>query len=143
MNPIFTAILAAVLLHEPFHLFEGFCAVLCLAGTILVTKPGFLFFGNHREPEASADDNVRTLGTIAGIAGAIMIAIMYVTTRKIGTSVHFLVIVVYNGIITSLMSIVLLFSVQEWVRPQSSFEYGVLLLVGILQFSSHCFMGKG
>ncbi|KAG2217232.1 hypothetical protein INT45_012691 [Circinella minor] len=143
LNPIFTAILAAVMLHEPFHLFEGICAVLCLAGTILVTKPGFLHFGDQPEPESSSDDDLRTLGTISGIVGAIMIAFMYVTTRKIGTSVHFLVIVVYNGIITSLVSVILLFSVQEWVRPQSFFEYSVLLFVGILQFSSHCFMGKG
>ncbi|KAI9247420.1 hypothetical protein BDA99DRAFT_471114 [Phascolomyces articulosus] len=146
LNPIFTAILAAVMLHEPFHLFEGVCTVLCLTGTILVTKPGFLFFASHTLESLSFNntaDNVRTLGVLSGIAGAIMIAFMYVTTRKIGTAVHFLVIVLYNGVITTTISIVLLFSIQEFVKPPSLFEYGVLFLIGILQFASHCFMGKG
>ncbi|KAI9488968.1 hypothetical protein BDB00DRAFT_941974 [Zychaea mexicana] len=140
LNPVFTAILAAIILHEPYHWFEGVSTILCLLGTTLVTQPGFLFgAGSHTD----GNNHEETIGAVTALVGAFVVAIEYIAVRKVGEAAHFMVIVVYSATSTFLMSIPLLFTFQKFVWPQSWYQYCALFMIGVMQFASHCLMGKG
>ncbi|CAO3608979.1 unnamed protein product [Cunninghamella echinulata] len=150
LNPLFTAILAAIFLGEAFTIFDMLCSACCVVGIILVSKPEFLFGDHSSSPH---DDNgndllnnkddalSRVLGISAALVGALLAAIAYVTVRKIGKNVHFMVHVVYFGFVSTVFSIVGMFFFQKPVMPTSS-DSIPLLLVGLTAFLGQCLLNK-
>ncbi|KAI9302070.1 hypothetical protein BJ944DRAFT_167948 [Cunninghamella echinulata] len=151
LNPLFTAILAAIFLGEAFTIFDMLCSACCVVGIILVSKPEFLFGGHS--PSSPHDDNgsdllsdkdnalSRVLGISAALVGALLAAIAYVTVRKIGKNVHFMVHVVYFGFVSTVFSILGMIFFQKPVMPTSS-DSIPLLLVGLTAFLGQCLLNK-
>ncbi|KAI9472061.1 MAG: hypothetical protein EXX96DRAFT_509959 [Benjaminiella poitrasii] len=146
LGPAFTAILAAIVLREPFTLFDGICSVACMIGVILVSKPQFLF---HTDTSAPVDDGdsisewKRLFAVLCALVGAMMSAVAYVTVRKIGRGAHYMVHVVYFGLVSIVVSPIGMFLMQKPVLPRTGYEYGMLMLVGISAFVGQCFLNQG
>lgn len=144
LGPAFTAILASVVLGEPFSLFDGTCAVLCMVGVVLVSKPQFIFGGETPTDDGEvADEWKRLFAVLCALIGAMMSAIAYVTVRKIGRGAHFMVHVVYFGLVSIIISPIGMYLFQTPVIPQGSYEYGMLVLVGLTAFVGQCFLNQG
>lgn len=120
MNPVFTALVAAVVLGERLSArAAGFVAV-SLAGVVLVARPAFLFGGLAARLDAVA----------VGVAllGAMLSAGAYVTVRRLGATEDPLVIVFYFAAFSLVGSIPIVAPVA--VMPAGA-EWLVLLGVGL------------
>ncbi|KAI8636983.1 hypothetical protein BD408DRAFT_396476 [Parasitella parasitica] len=144
LGPACTAILASIVLGETFTLFDGICSVACMIGVILVSKPQFLFGveeGPHKDQDIS--EWQRLFAILCALLGAMMSAVAYVTVRKIGRGAHYLVHVVYFGLVSVVIAPIGLISFQSPVMPRGLYEYVMLLLVGLSAFVGQCFLNQG
>ena len=129
-NPVFTALIAALVLGERLRLVEAAGVALSLAGVVLVARPGFLF------GLTSALDPV-AVGV--AVAGAVLSASAYVTVRRLGRSEHPLVIVFYFALISTVGSAFFL----PGAPVPRGWEWPVLLGVGIAAQGGQVFMTLG
>lgn len=145
LGPAFTAILAAIVLGEAFTLFDGVCSVACMIGVVLVSKPQFLFGGNsaHDDSAETISEWKRLFAILCALLGAVMSAVAYVTVRKIGRGAHFMVHVVYFGLVSAVVSPIGMALFQTPVMPHGSYEYSMLILVGLSAFIGQCFLNQG
>ncbi|ORX43074.1 hypothetical protein DM01DRAFT_1350092 [Hesseltinella vesiculosa] len=139
-GPVFTAILASIVLHEPFTLFDMGCACVSFVGIIFVSKPNFIFGGQDGSNASGWD---RLFAILCALIGAVMSAFAYVTVRRIGKGAHFMVHVVYFGIISTFISALGLFLWQDYVPPSDKNDYVGLVLVGVAAFIGQCLLNKG
>lgn len=146
LGPAFTAILASIVLGEAFTLFDGICSVACMVGVVLVSKPQFLF-GHDDQPDVPQDRDIsewqRLFAVLCALVGAMMSAIAYVTVRKIGRGAHYMVHVVYFGLVSIVVAPIGMTVFQTPVMPHGWNEYGMLLLVGLSAFVGQCFLNQG
>lgn len=119
-NPVFTALLAALLLGETLGGAEVALSLAGLGGVILVARPGFLF-GGH----VSALD---PLGVAAALTGAVFSSGAYTTVRRLGRNQDPMVIVFWFALVSTVASIPA--AVPVWTHPRR-WEWGVLLGVGV------------
>jgi drug/metabolite transporter (DMT)-like permease len=117
LNPVFVAVIAAVFLGEPVGRRLVIALSLCLAGTVLVARPGFLF---------GAATPLSTLGIVVALGSALLSACAYATVRHLARTEHADVIVFYFALFAAPLS--LPFAVASWVWPSAT---GWLLLLGI------------
>jgi drug/metabolite transporter (DMT)-like permease len=129
-NPVFTALLAALLLRERTGVMEALALVVCLAGVVLIARPSFLFGGDARLPP---------LYVGLALVGAFCSACAYVTIRKL-TGEHPLVIVFYLPVITVVGTIPLVGPVIVWPTP---LEWLVLAGVGVTTQVAQVYMTRG
>ena len=87
LHPVFTAMLAAVVLGERADRSLAASVVFGTVGVLLVTRPAFLF-GAHG---ATLD----TWGVAAALGGAVLTAVAYVGVRELSRTEHPLVIVLW------------------------------------------------
>lgn len=131
MNPIFTAILAAVFLRERMGLREIACVIGSFAGVVLVAQPAFLF------RSGSVTDSL-ALGI--ALTGSIASAIAYVTVRRLRRTDDPLVIVFYFPLLAVPLSVPPLLRDATWPTP---FEWLLLLGIGVSTQFAQVFMTKG
>jgi drug/metabolite transporter (DMT)-like permease len=131
LNPVFTAVLAAVLLGERLGRAEAACVGLSLGGVLLIARPGFLFGG-----EAAIDPWLLAIA----VGGALCSAGAYVTVRKIGRREHPLVVVFYFPLVT--VPAALPFVVPHWLWPTPG-EWLVLFGVGVATQIAQVYMTRG
>ncbi|GAB5586439.1 hypothetical protein Unana1_01339 [Umbelopsis nana] len=131
LGPLFTAILAAIALREPFTIFDGVCAFFCLAGVVLVSRPEFLFGKAGVNAQSADEDFRRIFAVMCSVVGAMMSAVAYVTVRKVGRAAHFMVHVVYFGAISTILSPIGIWGLQRFVVPEGWKDYLILTLVAI------------
>ena len=117
LNPVFTAVIAAVLLGERADRRLVVAIVLCLSGTVLVTRPGILFGASAPLP---------ITGVCAAIGGAVCSAFAYATVRRLSRTEHADVIVFYFSLLATVVAVP--FAVPTWQTPTL---VGWLLLLGI------------
>ncbi len=86
-NPLWTALLAALLLREPVTGRILASIAVSFTGVLLITRPGFLFGG--------AAAGIDLLGVGAALLGAMLASGAYVTVREASKTEHPLVIVFY------------------------------------------------
>jgi drug/metabolite transporter (DMT)-like permease len=129
-SPVFTAVLAALLLRERSGRLEVLVLLACLAGVVLITRPSFLF-----GIDARLDPRVVALA----LTGAFCSACAYVTIRKL-TDEHPLVIVFYLPIVTVVGTIPLIGPTAVW---PTAFEWLVLAGVGITTQIAQVYMTRG
>lgn len=116
-NPVITALLAALVLGEPLGRTEIGGALLSLCGVLLIAQPSFLF-------ETGASLELAYVGV--ALTGAFFSSCAYVTVRKLRSSEHPLVIVLYFPLVATFGSIPLTATVQPaW---PTLWEWGVLIL---------------
>jgi drug/metabolite transporter (DMT)-like permease len=130
-NPVFTAILAAVLLGERVGRGEAACIAASMAGVLLIARPGFLFGA------ASAIDARLVL---VAVAGALCSAGAYTTVRHIGSREHPLVVVFYFPLVT--VPAVLPFVLPGWIWP-TPVEWAILMGVGVSTQIAQVYMTRG
>ena len=131
-NPVFTALLAAVVLSERLRLREVLLVLVSLAGVILMTRPEFLFGGHEQRLDLGA----------AGIAllGAALSAAAYVAVRRLGATEDPLVIVFYFAAVSTLGAIPL--TAMKPVLPTPG-EWLTLAGIGVVTQLGQVFMTKG
>lgn len=129
-NPIFTAILAALLLREHMGRWEVGSVVISLFGVVLIARPGFLF---------GSTSQLSPLAVGIALTGALCSAGAYVSIRKM-TAEHPLVIVFYLPLVTLIATIPIAAPSLVWPTP---IEWLVLVGVGITTQIAQVYMTHG
>ncbi|KAK9719015.1 hypothetical protein K7432_005092 [Basidiobolus ranarum] len=140
MGPIFTAILARLVLKESFGPFDQAASFTSLFGVGLIAKPEFIF-GDHVSQEI--DPQQRLIGVLAALLGAVMSAIAYVTVRKMGRGVPPLVHVVYFGAVSTVFSFFGTLLFENPSLPDNSTQWINLTMVGLTAFAGQFMLTKG
>ena len=96
-NPVFTALIAAIVLAEPIRLRDSASVVASLTGVVLIARPDFLFGENGM--------GLDPLTVGIALTGAILSACAYVTVRRLSATEHPLVIVHYFAVVTTIGAI--------------------------------------
>lgn len=142
LTPMVTAFFAFVMLGEHYSVLEGVCAILSLAGVILIAKPDFLF-GTEVEAEVpegdsaeSSSSNLRLLATATGLIGVCGASGVYVVLRKIGKLAHPLISVSYFALITCLITFVVTLVVPSlsFQSPKTLYQWVLFFLIGVSGF---------
>lgn len=119
-NPLFTALMAALILNERLYAYELGCALLSLAGVALVARPGHLFSA------AAMPLDLLALGVALG--GAVLSAAAYTSVRKLRETDHPMVVVWYLPLVSTPM--ILPLAVRDWVWPTLA-EWLLLAAIGV------------
>jgi drug/metabolite transporter (DMT)-like permease len=118
--PLFTAVFAAIWLHEKLEARVLLAIVLCLCGVLMIARPDWLF-GEH-----PALPSFPWQFAFVALLGAMLSAIAYVTVRRLGRTEKPLVVVFYFPLVTVPMTAA--FAIPQWIWPDLQ---GWLLLGGI------------
>lgn len=130
-NPIWTAILAALLLSEVTGRRETALGLMSLAGVVLVAQPRMLFGSGTPLPG----------GAVAiGVAGAFLTAGAYVTVRRLRTE-SAMTIVFHFALVSALLSFPWA-ALGGWVMP-AGMEWALLLGVGLATHLGQVFLTWG
>ena len=132
LHPVFTALLAALLLRERTGGGLALSIGLGAAGVLAVARPAALFGG-----AASALD---PLGLAAAVAGAVLSACAYVAVRHLSATEHPVVIVSYFAWVAVASS--LPFALRSFVWPQGV-EWGLLAGIGVAAQAGQVSMTHG
>ena len=119
LNPILTALIAAIALRERVSWGLAVAIAVSLTGVVLVARPSALFH------DAQTLDGFAVL---VALGGALFSAAAYVTVRKLRQSDHSAVIVFYFPLVATPVFLPLAWRVWIWPTP---LEWLILLGVGI------------
>jgi drug/metabolite transporter (DMT)-like permease len=119
-NPMLAALIAAVALNEPLRGLDVFATLFSMAGVVLVAQPTFLF---------SSGAALDPIAVTIGVVGAIFSAIAYVVIRRLGSTEHHMVVVLYFPLVTGPASLPLL-ALEGLVLPEG-IEWLLLLGIGV------------
>jgi len=136
-GPVFTALLALIILHEKWEKLDAFGAVLSLTGVILIAQPPLLFDGISPSLTSSSSSNSSTHSLIAAgciISGSICGAFANVLTRKMGEQVPALVMVNWFSLISVFGSPFGMFFLEVPILPLDAIQYLVLCVLGVFAF---------
>lgn len=130
-NPIYTAILAALILGERMGRREVACVLGSIVGVLLVVRPATLLgIGGHGMPPHAV---------AIAVGGAVCSACAYVTIRRLGgESPH--VIVLYFPLVTVPATLPLVWRQLVWPTPQ---QWLMLLAVGVTTQIAQVYMTRG
>lgn len=131
-NPVFTMVLASLLLHEAAGWREAAGLVVSLTGVILVARPSFLFGG------LASDLDMFAVGV--ALAGAILSALAYTVVRRLREIEHHLVVVFYFPLVATPASVPIMVPHAVWPTPT---ELVWLLAVGVVTQIAQIFLTKG
>lgn len=130
LNPILTVVLAALFLREAIGSSLVLAMALALAGTVLVTRPDFLF------GEGSLDG----MGVAAALGGAVFSAAAYTTVRRLTTTDHAHVIVFYFPLVA--VPLLTPFAIRAWVWPTAE-GWGLLFAIGVVVQIAQVLLTRG
>ena len=131
MNPVFAAILGALLLGERLGAQESAGVAASMAGVVLIARPDFLFGGA---------DAIKPMYVVIALAGALFSASSYVTVRKLRETDHPLVVVFYFTIVSVPLALPL--ALANWIWPSAA-EWAVLVGVGITTQLGQVYFTRG
>lgn len=114
VSPVFTALLAVLVLEERMRVRQWLFLGLCLCGVLLI----------H-----GADNRITFWGLLAGLASALFSALAYSSVRSLSEREHPLVMVLYFPIVAIPVTTLALPSV--WVTPAYT-DWWLLILMGLL-----------
>ncbi|MBW2421247.1 MAG: DMT family transporter [Deltaproteobacteria bacterium] len=136
IHPVFTAVLAALFLGERAGPQLLVSMAICLAGVVLVARPGFGVELWSGLPGEALDP----LAVVAGIGGAFFSACAYVVVRRLAPSENSLVIVLYFPLIALPASLPAVAPVAIW--PEG-WEWAALVGVGLATQAGQVALTKG
>lgn len=133
--PLFTAILAAWLLHERLHARVLLSLLGAFGGVLLIAQPVWLFGG-------TADPATPDAWVFAFVAllGAVLSAVAYVTVRRLGRSENPLVVVFWLPLLTIPVSAP--FALPAWIWPDAK-TWIWLLGIGVTTQLAQVSLTKG
>jgi len=130
-NPIWTALLAGLLLRERVSPRVLVCSVAALIGVLLVARPSFLFGGGTPLP----------LGPVLiALAGALFAAGAYVSVRALRRSEDVLVVVFWFPLVATPATLPIMLPDAVWPNP---LELAALLGIGVTVQFAQVFLTKG
>ena len=132
LYPIFTAVLATVMLGESPTLRIAVAGLASLAGVVLVAKPSFLFGSVAAAPHP--------LDLMIAVGGALFTAIAYVGVKRLTALEHPLVIVFYFPLVTLPATLPAL--LHSAVLPQGT-EWLALVGVGVATQAGQVWFTRG
>lgn len=143
-SPCWTLLLGYLVLHEPVSRYDIVSVIVCMCGVVLIARPVFVFGADPAEAQKlhSLDPSERLVWIGACLLGAVCSASVYVWIRRIGPSVHSLVLVLYLAFIGLLVS-PLAASVQTFVWPPNTTVWCYQLGVGVTSFIAQYFFNAG
>jgi drug/metabolite transporter (DMT)-like permease len=132
--PIFTALLAALVLREAVHprLIAAVAASAC--GVVAIVRPAVLFGGT------AAPAALDPWGVVVGFTGAVASACVYVLIRRIRDRESPLVVVFYFPLVT--LPLVLPVAIAHWLWP-TPLEWLMLLGLGVATQMAQLHMTRG
>lgn len=130
--PVFTGIIAALVLRESVGGKEIGLALLSLIGVLMIARPGFLF------GDSAAPLNAVAVGV--GMLGAIFSAGAYVSVRKLGQTEPALVIIFWFSLVTMAGSTP--GAILTWVSP-TPMEWLILVGIGVATQIAQVFLTHG
>ena len=131
-NPIWTALLAGLILGERVTPRLVLASAAALVGVALVARPAFLF--------GASADALPTLPVLIGLVGALTSAGAYVTVRALRATDDPLVIVLYFPLIATPASVPALVPDATWPAP---LDLLLLLGIGVTVQVAQVFMTRG
>ena len=111
-HPVFTAVLAFLLLKERISSSTFICIVFCFVGLYLIVQPSL---GDHSQ-------HIAFFNYIIALSGAFGSAIAYVIVRKLSRSEDSSVIIFYFPMIALPVSLLLLLQTNHIVIPQPQYH---------------------
>jgi drug/metabolite transporter (DMT)-like permease len=129
-NPIYTAILAAVVLGERMGRREVACVVASMLGVLLVVQPASLIGATGGLPRHAV---------LIALAGAMCSACAYIVIRRL-TEENSLVVVLYFPLVTVPVTIPLVWNHLVWPTP---LQWVLLLAVGVTTQIAQIYMTRG
>lgn len=129
-NPVFGALLAALVLGEVLRRWEAILVVLSLGGVIMVARPQFLFGGEESLPPVAVG---------VALLGAVLSAMAYVTARRLTRTNDPLVIVFYFALVSVVGSIP--FNLVSFTPPVAH-EWALLVAVGVATLGGQVFLTR-
>ncbi|MCA9519795.1 MAG: DMT family transporter [Myxococcales bacterium] len=130
-NPIFTALLATLILGERMSGRDLTSALVSLLGVIVVARPSFLF-GAQRAP-------LDLLAVMVALLGALCSAAAYTTVRKLRETDHPMVVVWYFPLVST--PLIAPIAAVDWVWPVG-WDWLVLLAIGTLAQLGQVYMTR-
>lgn len=130
-NPIFTAVLAGLVLGERLGWRQASCVAASLFGVLLIARPASL---------VGAGSGLNPTHVWIALAGALCSASAYVTVRRMGTAEHPLVIVFYFPLVT--VPLALPFVIPVWTWP-TAWEWVILAGIGVTTQIAQVYMTRG
>ncbi len=130
-NPVFTALLAALLISERIGRVEVGLVVASLGGVVLMARPTFLFGG---------EGGLDPLAVTVALAGAVFSAAAYVSVRRLARTEDPWVIVFYFALVSTIASAPM--AAPVYIHPVG-WEWGLLLGVGVSTQLGQVFLTQG
>lgn len=124
LAPIFTVIFGYFIVNEKFYPLQLLFLLISLAGILLIRQ---------------FDERLSWVFIVAGITASIFAGLAYNMIRKIKTSEHPLVIILYFPLVTTPLSGI--YSATNWVMPQGR-EWLLLLAIGVLTQIAQFFLTR-
>lgn len=131
-HPVFTALLAAMVLHERLTPAVVAGLALSMAGVALIARPASLF-GSGLAP-------LPALPVALTLAGAVFSSIAYVTVRRLSATEHPYVIVFYFPLVSVPASIPIMAPHAVWPTPA---EWLMLLGIGVCTQAGQVYLTRG
>ncbi|KAK3702893.1 hypothetical protein QZH41_014157, partial [Actinostola sp. cb2023] len=116
-TPVFTAIMAYLVLKEAWHKYDAASTFFSLAGVVLVTRPTFIFHGTQPNFHSHVTETHRLIGYAVALLGAIIQSATFIIVRGFGKSISFYTAVFYFGWCSAVLSGVSMFVFQTPVIP--------------------------
>eukprot|EP01119_Soliformovum_irregulare_P003999 TRINITY_DN15015_c0_g1_i1.p1 TRINITY_DN15015_c0_g1~~TRINITY_DN15015_c0_g1_i1.p1 ORF type:complete len:291 (-),score=60.04 TRINITY_DN15015_c0_g1_i1:25-897(-) len=139
-NPVFTAILAVIMLGEVWELWDMIGAGVSSIGVVFIARPAIIFGDS-----ATADDGSqfeRFIFVCVALFGACNAAFAYVTVRKIGKGVNVLVMVNYFSLISIIGGLIGM-AVTESRLDFKSEAWLPLMGIGVTAFLGQVALNRG
>jgi drug/metabolite transporter (DMT)-like permease len=133
MNPVFTALIAAVVLRERLRAADLLATVCSLLGVALVARPAFLFGAAGHAP-------LDPVAVAVALLGAVLSAAAYVSVRKAKGLAPPLVVVFWFPLFATPLALPP--ALVEWVWPSAT-GWLLLLGVGVTTQVAQVFMTEG
>lgn len=131
-NPVFTSLIAALVLGEAVRARDAASLAVSLAGVLLIARPSFLF--------GAASRGLDPLAVGIALGGAVLSAAAYVVVRRLGETEHHLVIVHYFAVIATIGALPTAAPDLVWPSPLAWLG---LLGVGVATHIAQIMMTRG
>ena len=135
--PVWTSLLAALVLHESLHSTDCLSIVFSLAGVAMVARPGATEAGS---PEATH----RLLGSCLALAGAMFSAVAYCCVRKLSGSVAPIFLVAFFSLLSLVLSPGCLWIFgQQWAEIPDWKTWGYIAGMGPIGYVGQLLLNSG